>query len=74
MEGGIKHLFDNIGLHTELLSPLSVALLVLGAILGYGGKFLLKLFNKKPSDKAVLIVKLIGFVIVLAGMFTIFRR
>lgn len=67
-------MFNNLRLHTELLTPLSVTLLILGAVLGYGGEFILNLLYEKPSDKAVLIIKTAGVVVVLIGMITIFKR
>lgn len=66
-------MFNNLGLHTELLTPLSVVLLIVGGILGYGGKYIINLFYKKPSENAVLIVKFIGVALALAGMITIFK-
>lgn len=67
-------MFDNIRLHTEIFTPLSAALLIIGGILGYGGKPLLRLIYKKPTETAVLIVKSIGLLLVLAGMVIIFIR
>lgn len=74
LERGKIGLFKNIGFHTELLTPLSIILMVIGGILGYGGKFIAGLIFRKPSDKLVLFIKSIGVVIVLAGMILIFRR
>lgn len=66
-------MFKNIGFHTELLTPLSIILMVIGGILGYGGKFIAGLIYEKPSDKFILFIKVIGVAIVLAGMILIFR-
>lgn len=65
-------MFD-FGLHTEIFSPLSVVLLLLGAVLGYGGKSILGIFYKNPSDKAVLLIKLIGMLMAIAGVLIIFK-
>ena len=51
-------MFDNLGLHTEYLTPLSVALLIAGGVLGYGSRFLVKKICKNPSDKLVVILKI----------------
>lgn len=67
-------LFKNIGFHTELLTPLSVILLVIGGILGYGSKPIAGLIYKKPSGKSILAVKLMGVAIVITGMILIFTR
>jgi hypothetical protein len=63
-----------LGLHTEILTPLSIIILVIGAILGYGGKYLLKKFMKNPTEKAVLVVKLVGLAFVAVGVILIFTR
>lgn len=67
-------MFKNIGFHTELLTPLSVALMVVGGILGYGGKSIAHLIYEKPSDKFILFIKVIGVAIALTGMILIFRK
>jgi hypothetical protein len=67
-------MFNNIGLNTKIFTPVTLVLLVLGAVLGYGGKFILTKIYKNPSDKAVLTVKLIGLALVLAGVIIIFRQ
>lgn len=64
----------DIGLHTEIFTPLSIILLGLGAVLGYGGGKVVSLFNKNPSEKTVLIVRFIGVLLVAAGMIVIFIR
>lgn len=67
-------MFNNLGLHTELLTPVSVLLLVVGAVLGYGSKTLISIVVKNPSEKVILITKLVGLVLVITGVILIFRR
>lgn len=63
----------DFGLHTEIFSPLSVVLLLLGAVLCYGAKPILGIFYKKPDEKWVLIIKLIGMLMAIAGVIIIFK-
>lgn len=67
-------MFDDIRLHTEVFTPLTAGLLIIGGILGYGGRSVLSLIYKKPSERAVLIVKSTGLLLVLTGMVIIFIR
>jgi hypothetical protein len=67
-------MFNNIGFHTEIFTPLSIILLVVGGVLGYGGKFVLAILNIKPTEKAVIIIKLIGLVMVISGIIIILKR
>lgn len=64
----------NLGFHVEIFTLLSVILLVAGAVLGYGGNFIVRKIVKKPSEKAVLAVKLLGLALVAAGLIIIFTR
>jgi len=65
-------MFNNIGLHFELINPLSAVLLIIGGILGYGGKHILRLFNKEVSDIHVIALKTLGLALVTAGVLLIF--
>lgn len=67
-------MLDNIRLHTEWISPISIIFLIFGGILGYGGNLLLRLVFTNPSDKVILTVKFIGLLMVLAGAILIFWR
>lgn len=67
-------MFNNIGFHTEVLTPVSIILLVIGGIIGYGGRSIAGLIYKKPSGKSILLIKVIRVVLVLAGMISIFIR
>lgn len=66
-------MFD-LRLHTEILNPLSILLMVLGAILGYGGGWIIKIFNKNASEKYVLLVKFAGLLIAAIGILLIFKH
>jgi hypothetical protein len=75
LKGGEKPMFNNLRLHTELFTPLSVALMVVGAILVYGAKFILRtIYKKDPSVKQLLIVKTTGLIIFLIAIYIIFTR
>jgi hypothetical protein len=67
-------MLKNLGLHFEIFTPFTAVLLITGAVLGYGGKFILGILYEKPSEKAVLIVKVIGLVLALTGIIIIFVR
>jgi hypothetical protein len=61
-------------LNFEVLRPLPILLFIIGGILGYGGRFIAeKVFNKK-SFKAVMTIKTIGVIFVIAGMISIFIK
>lgn len=68
-------MFDNLGPHFEIFSPLSVVLLILGAVLGYGAKYVLRIFKKEnPTEVEVLVLKMCGVVLVIGGLIIIFTR
>lgn len=66
-------MFD-FGLHTEIFSPLSIILLVSGAVLGYAGQKIVPIFYKNASGKVIIVVRFIGVLLVAAGMIVIFLR
>lgn len=67
-------MFDNLGIHLEIFTPLSILLLVIGAVLGYGSNYISKKFLKNPTEKASLIVKLVGLAFVVAGVILVLTR
>jgi hypothetical protein len=67
-------MFKNIGLHFEIIDPVSIVLFLLGGILGYGGGFITKKIFKNPSEKTILLTKVIGLVLVVIGVLVIFRK
>lgn len=67
-------MFGNLGFHTDIFTPISIVLLIIGAVLGYGGKYIVGKVAKNPSDKAAVAVKLIGLTLVAAGAIIIFTR
>lgn len=70
----IVFMFDNLGFHLEMLTLISIILLVIGAILGYGSNAISKKFIKNPTEKAALAVKLVGLAFVAAGVIIILTR
>jgi uncharacterized membrane protein len=58
----------------EIFTPISIVLLVIGAVLGYGSNYISKKFFKNPTDKTSLVVKLVGLVFVIAGVILILTR
>lgn len=68
-------MFNNLGLHTEIFTPLSIVLMVIGAILVYGAKLILhKIYKKEPTMKALIILKTVGLILVLIAMYLIFKK
>lgn len=65
-------MFNNLGLHLELISPLSAVLLIVGGVLGYGSKYILKLLKMDTSEMTVVSLKTVGLVLVIVGVLLIF--
>lgn len=55
------------------VDPVSIILIVIGSVLVYGSKNVLKLFKSEITEKKILIIKLTGLVIACAGMFKILQ-
>ncbi len=46
---------------------IGIVFLIIGAVLGYGAKWILRWFGKDKTIKFLLILKLLGFVLTIAG-------
>lgn len=53
------------------MDTLSIVLVVVGSIIVYGVKYITKLLKLELSEMQILVVKIIGFVIAIAGFFRI---
>lgn len=53
------------------MDTLSIILVVVGSIIVYGVKYITKLLKLELSEMQILVVKIIGFVIAIAGFFRI---
>lgn len=51
---------------------LSLLLIVVGAIIVYGSKYILKLLKINPDEMKQLVLKVIGFIIACIGFFRVF--
>lgn len=67
-------MFQNIGLHTEIFTPLSAGLLIGGGVLGFGAKFIVRNFFRSKSEGADLAAKAIGLAAAAAGVIMIFSK
>lgn len=67
-------MLKSLGLRTELITPVSIILLLVGAFLGYGSNFIVSKIFKSTSAKTMLFVKFIGLIVVFLGMLAIFSR
>jgi len=64
--------FDNAGAGFELIRLLAILLLVVGGILGYGGKKIVRLFFNDNSERTILIIKFVGLILAACGAVIIF--
>lgn len=52
---------------------LGLLLLILGSIMVYGSKYIIRMFNWKLEDNKVVLFKLAGLTIAIIGIFRIFE-
>lgn len=51
-----------------ILHTVGIIFVIIGALIGFGARFMYRTMKKKePSDKQLVIIKIIGFIITLLG-------